>query len=63
VIRQSVAVAETASNLTMAELPRLESLSIGWSKGNITRGEDGSAFVSWPWSGGLEAYAFKQYPL
>lgn len=60
--RMRVKATEVASDIVLAKLPGLKTLSFGEAYPNVTRDKLGRASAAWPWTGRLEEYTYEQWP-
>ncbi|KAH7309996.1 hypothetical protein BKA65DRAFT_519262 [Rhexocercosporidium sp. MPI-PUGE-AT-0058] len=61
VSRQFAETTEKAGDMVMSNLPRLSSFEIGETP-NITRAENGTVTLTWPWTGRIDEWTFEIWP-
>ncbi|KAK0115824.1 hypothetical protein ONS95_012875 [Cadophora gregata] len=62
VLRQGAETTEIAAGIVLANLPNITSFTIGERAANITRGDDGSVSVTWPWTGRMDDWCMEMEP-
>ncbi|KAL2067654.1 hypothetical protein VTL71DRAFT_15750, partial [Oculimacula yallundae] len=59
---QGAETTEKAAAILMTALPQLTSFSIGDDRPNVTRAENGSVIITWPWTGRMRDWVFEIWP-
>ena len=62
VTRQRAETTEMAGNIVMMNIPHLLNLTIGEMAPNITRAENGTVSLIWPWTGGMDDWVMEIWP-
>ncbi|PVH95932.1 hypothetical protein DM02DRAFT_731511 [Periconia macrospinosa] len=62
VTQQGAEAVEEAGKMAIEMLPHLKTLSIGGLRANITKNEDGTLVLTWPWTGRMTEYTYEVWP-
>ncbi|KAH7378116.1 hypothetical protein BKA64DRAFT_687946 [Cadophora sp. MPI-SDFR-AT-0126] len=62
VLRQGAEITELAADIVMANLPQLKSFTIGGMAPNVTRAENGTVSLVWPWTGRMREWLLEVEP-
>jgi hypothetical protein len=62
VTKDGAEATEEGGDIVVANLPHLTSFTIGGTKANITRTEDGTVNATWPWTGRMDEWLMEKVP-
>lgn len=62
VSKRAAEITEVAGGMVISILPRLNNLRIGEHTPDITRSENGTVTLAWPWTGRMEKWLYEEWP-
>ena len=60
--RESAEATGLGGEIVMANMPNLKSFTIGGLKPDITRTEEGTIILTWPWTGRMDEWLMEMTP-